>query len=60
VGFLLVYKVRFFKNTWVFFLVGSNYINSEDNYGRLIDFLSQMSKLSNFNVLDLADFMTYQ
>jgi len=26
-------------------------------YGRLIDFLSQISKLSYFNVLDLADFM---
>jgi len=39
------------------FLVGSNYINTEDNYERLIDLLSQISKLSNFNVLDLADFM---
>ena len=39
------------------FLVGSNYINAEDNYERFIDFLSQISKLSNFNVLDFADFM---
>jgi len=43
----------------VTFLVGSNYINTEDNYERLIDFLSQISKLSNFNVLDLADFMMH-
>jgi len=41
------------------FLVGSNYINTEDNYERLIDFLSQISKLFNFNVLDLADFMLH-
>jgi len=41
----------------VSFLVGSNYINTEDNYERLIDLLSQISKLSNFNVLGLADFM---
>jgi len=41
----------------VIFLVGSNYINSEDNYERLIDLLSQISKLSNFNVLHLGDFM---
>jgi len=39
----------------VIFLVGPNYINTEDNYERLIDFLSHISKLSNFNVLDLAD-----
>jgi len=52
--------VGFSKNTRVVFLVGSNYINPEDNYGRLIDFLSQNSKLSYFNVLDLADFMMYQ
>jgi len=32
----------------VVFLVGSNYINPEDNYGPLIDFLSKTSKLSNF------------
>jgi len=41
------------------FLVGSYYINTEDNYERLIDFLSQISKLFNFNVLDLADFMMH-
>jgi len=38
---------------------GSNYINTEDNYERLIDFLSQISKLSNFKVLDLADFVMH-
>jgi len=37
----------------------SNYMNSGDNYGRLVDSLSQMSKLFYFNVLDLADFMMY-
>jgi len=41
------------------FLVGSYYINTEDNYEGLIDFLSQISKLFNFNVLDLADFMMH-
>ena len=40
----------------VIFLVGSNYINTEDNYGCLIEFLSKISKLSNFNLLDLNDF----
>ena len=40
------------------FLVGSNYINTEDN-GRLIEFLSQISKLCNFSVLDLVDFMMH-
>jgi len=39
-------------------LVGLNYINAEDNYGPF-DFLSQISKLSYFNVLGLADFMLY-
>ena len=33
--------------------------NTENSYGRLIDFLSQISKLSNFNMLDLADFMMH-
>ena len=33
--------------------------NTEDNNGRLIDFLSQFSKLSNFNMLDLVDFMMH-
>jgi len=27
-------------------LVGSNYTNTEDNYGRSIEFLSQISELS--------------
>jgi len=43
----------------VIFWVGSYYINTEDNYERLIDFLSQISKLYFFNVLDLADFMMH-
>jgi len=34
-------------------------MNSEDNYGRLVDFLRQISKLSYFNVLDIADFMVH-
>jgi len=46
------------KTTGVF-LVGFNYINTEDSYGRLIDFLSQISKLYYFNVLDLADFLIH-
>jgi len=58
--FVGLYVVGFLKNTRVVFFDGSNYINPEDNYGRLIDFLSQISKLSYFNVLDLADFMMYQ
>ena len=48
------------KMKWMFlFLVGSNYIKTEDSYGRLIDFLSQLSKLYYFNVPDLADFIMY-
>jgi len=43
----------------VFFLVGSDYINPENNYGCLIDFRSQISKLSYFNSLDLADFVMH-
>ena len=39
------------------FMDASNYTNNEDNYTRLINFLSQISKLSYFNVLDLDDFM---
>ena len=38
----------------------SNYNNAEDNYEHLIEFLSKISKLSNFNGLDLADFMMHQ
>jgi len=52
-----VFLVGFSKQ--LIFLVGSNYINTKDNYKRLIDFLSQISKLSNFNVLDLADIMRH-
>jgi len=62
VGFLLgfiVFKAAFWKKTGIF-LVGSNYINPEDNYGCLIDFLSQISKLPCFSLLDLADFMMHR
>ena len=34
-------------------------INTEGKYGCLIDFLSQISKLSNFNMLDLAYLMMH-
>jgi len=44
VGFI-VFLSGFYKKL-VVFLVESNYINTEDNYGRLIEFLSQISKLS--------------
>jgi len=44
----------------VVILVGSNYINPEDNYGRLIDFLGKISKMTYFNVHDLADVTMYQ
>jgi len=49
VGFLvffLFFLSEFFKKNLVVSLVGFNYINTEDNYGRLIEFLSQISKLS--------------
>jgi len=36
--------VGFSKTKLVFFLVGSNYINTKDNYGCLIEFLSQILK----------------
>jgi len=32
---------------------------NEKNYRRLIDFLSQISKLSHFNLLGLADFLMH-
>jgi len=57
---LVCLKWAFWKHLGVYFVVVSNYINPEDNYGPLIDFLSQTSKLSYFKVLDLADFMMYQ
>jgi len=47
-----------FEKTGVF-LVMSNYMNPEDNYGRLVDFLSQISKLPCFNVLDFVGFMIH-
>jgi len=43
----------------VIFFVWVQLPNTEDNYGRLMDFPSQISKLSHFNVLDLADFMMH-
>jgi len=45
VGFIVVFQVGFSKKLF-FFFVGSNYIHTEDNYGRITEFLSQMSKLS--------------
>jgi len=48
VGFLVgfvVFLSEFFKKIGVF-VVGSNYINTDDNYGCLLEFLSQTSKLS--------------
>ena len=45
VGFIVVIQVDFSKKL-VLFLVGANYLNTEDNYGRLIEFLSQISELS--------------
>jgi len=44
VGFIVSLSGRLNK-TGVF-LVGSNYIDIDNNYGRLIEFLSQISKLS--------------
>jgi len=40
-------------------MIGSNCINPKDNYGYLIGFLSQISKLSYFHVLDLTDFIMH-
>ena len=57
-GFI-VFLSGFFEIKSIF-LVGSNYINHGDNYGCLIDFLSQISKLSYFNLLDLADFVMHR
>ena len=58
VGFIAFSKWAFKTKTSDFFGWFQLY-NTEDNYGRLIDFLSQISKLSNFNMLDLADFMMH-
>jgi len=41
VGLIVLFKWALKKR--VMFLVGSNYINTEDNYGCLIEFLSQIS-----------------
>jgi len=54
---LLVFKWTFQKNQGVF-MVGSNYINPKDTYGRLIDFVSQISKLSYF-MHGLVDFVMH-
>jgi len=43
VDFIAFFSGRFKKNV---FFIGSSYINTEDNYGRLIEFLSKISKLS--------------
>jgi len=56
VGFIVCFEWAFKKRM---FFGWSNYMNSDDNYGRLVDFLSQISKLSYFNVLHLADFMMH-
>jgi len=40
-------------------MVGSNCIKPEDNHGRVTDFLSLISKFSDLNVVDLADFMMH-
>ena len=57
VGFIVFFRWAL-KKTGVFF-GWFNYINTEDSYGRLIDFLSQISKLYYFTVLDLADFIMH-
>jgi len=56
-GFYCFFKVGLKKR--VFFLVRSNHTNPEDYYGRLSDFLSQISKLSYLKVPDLTDFMMH-
>jgi len=56
VGFIVCFKWALKKRV---FFCWSNHMNSEDNFERLVDFLSQISKLSYFNVLDLADFMMH-
>jgi len=58
VGFHWFFK-RFFLTGW-HFLVGSNCVSPDDNYGRLIDFLNQISKFSYLNAVDLSDFMMHQ
>jgi len=58
VGFIDFFKWAS-KKKRVVFLFGSNHINTENSYGRLIDFLSQISKLYHFSVLDLVDFVMY-
>jgi len=57
VGFLVGFSVcGLCKKPGVFW---PNCINPEDNYGRLLDFVNQMSKLSHFNVHNLAEFMMH-
>jgi len=38
---------------------GNSQKGLKENYGRLIDFLSQSSKLFYFNLLDLSDFLMH-
>jgi len=57
-GFVVFFKLDFHKTPGCFFSL-SKYINREADYGRFIDFVSQISKLSCFDVHDLADFMMH-
>jgi len=56
---LLLFLSGLLKQKRVMFVGWVQLRNTEDNIGRLIDFLSQISKLSNFHMLDLADFMMH-
>jgi len=56
-GFVAFFKWAFKKTSDFFSWVKLH--TTEDNYRRLIDFLSHISKLSNFNMLDFADFMMH-
>ena len=58
VGFIAFFKWAFKQKTSDFFGWVQLH-NTEDHHGRLFDFLSQISKLSNFNMFDLADFMMH-
>jgi len=42
-GFIVVFFMWAFKNNGLFVLVQSNYFNTEDNYERLIDFLTVLN-----------------
>jgi len=45
VGFIVVFQVGCLKN-WCFLVGSTNHINSENNFGRSLEYLSQISKLS--------------